>query len=220
MKKIFKKLQTAEGWPKLNILFGFLVTILFFTIISQLFIDKEVTLWQVVKNGFSGKYEQWQYIFYGLYIIFKMLVIIMPTIGAAILIRMINHNNTLNVKDYRTANIGTIIILFLWVVSLLVSYIYKVWFEGEFLSIPEPGYWEAHFQMYEIMLPALALTFIDNTFTEISRAKKIFRRKKLSPVVENKLVKIFSEGNLTENEQLHLLRNLEKQTNNYLEHKH
>ncbi|MEK4487900.1 hypothetical protein MHH81_20545 [Psychrobacillus sp. FSL H8-0484] len=221
MKKIYEKLRTAEGWTKLNILFRLLIFILFITTIGQLFFEKEVTLWEVVKNGFSGTYVIGQYIIYGFYVIAKMLVIIVPTIGAALLIRLINYKDTLSVKAYRIASTGGIFTaVVIWVVLLFVGYIYKITIEENYLFFDALNNWEAIFQLYEYMLPALALTFIDNTFTEIRSAKKIKQRKKLSQVVENEIVEIFSEGNLTTAEQLHLLRNLKKQTNKHLKNKH
>lgn len=220
MKKIIKKLRTAEGWTKLNILFRFLIFLLFITTIGQLFFEKEVTILDVVKNGFTGKYGVWQYVIYGFYVIAKMLVIIVPTIGAALIIRLINYSDTLSVKAYRIASKGGIIIVIIsWISLLLVSYIYKITIEENFLFTDALTNWESLFQLYEYVLPALVLTFIDNTFTEIRSAKKIKQRKKLSQDVENEIAEIFSKGNLTKAEQLHLLRNLKKQTNKLIDNK-
>lgn len=221
MKKIYGKLRTAKGWTKLIILFILLIFILFITTIGQLFFEKEVTLWEVVKNGFSGSYVIGQYAIYGIYVIAKMFVIIVPTIGAAFLIRLINYKDTLSFKAYRIASTGGIFtVVVLWVVCLFLGYIYKITIEENYLFYDALNNWEAIFQLYEYMVPALALTFIDNTFTEIRSAKKIKQRKKLSQVAENEIVEIFSEGNLTTAEQLHLLRNLKKQTNKHLKNKH
>lgn len=221
MKKIYGKLRTAEGWTKLIILFILLIFILFITTIGQLFFEKEVTLWEVVKNGFSGSYVIGQYMIYGIYVIAKMFVIIVPTIGAAILNRLINYKDTLSFKAYRIASAGGIFtVVVIWVVPVLACYIYKITIEENYLFYDALNNWEAMSQLYEYMVPALALTFIDNTFTEIRSAKKIKQRKKLSQVAENEIVEIFSEGNLTTAEQLHLLRNLKKQTNKHLKNKH
>lgn len=220
MKKTYEKLRTAEGWTKLKILFRFLIFLLFITTIGQLFIQKDVTLLDVVKNGFSGTYGIGQYIIYGFYVIAKMLVIIVPTIGAALIIRFINYSDTLSVKAYRIASTGGILIAIItWIFLLFVSYIYKIMIEENLLFSDALTNWEAIFQLYEYVLPALVLTFIDTTFTEIRSAKKIKQRKKLSQDVENEIVEIFSEGNLTTAEQLHLLRNLKKQTNKLIDNK-
>lgn len=221
MKKFYEKQQTAEGWDKLNTLFGLLIVILFITTVGQLFVVKDVKPLEVIKNVFSGTYVVGQYINYGLYVMAKMLVITVPTIGAALLIRMINYKNTLNVKSYRIAGTGGLVFaVFIWVVVLMVSYFYKIDFEENYLLFDELTNMEGLYQMYEYVLPAFILTFIDDAFSEIRSAKKMEQRKKLLPDVETEIVKIFSEGDLAQAEQLHLLRNLKKQTKNYLENKH
>ena len=218
--KIVKKLRTAEGWTKLNILFRFLIFLLFITTIGQLFIAKDVTLWEVVKNGFVGKYRIGQYFIYGFYVMAKMLVIIVPTIGAALIIRYISYKNSLSVKAYRIASTGGIITaIIFWLGLLVVSYFYKIMVEENYLLADALTNWEELFQLYEFALPAMVLTFMDNTLTEIGSAKKIKKREKLPQDVENKIIEIFSEGNLTTKEQLHLLGNLEKQTNKHLNNK-
>ncbi|KEK10228.1 hypothetical protein EP18_14035 [Lysinibacillus sphaericus] len=215
--KIITKLRTAEGWPKLNILFRFLIFILFITTIGQLFIEKEMTPWEVLKTGFSGKYGVGQYIIYGLYVIAKMLVIIVPTIGAALIIRFISYKDSLSVKFYRIASTGGIVTaISCWLGLLIVSYLYKITIEENYLLVAAPTDLVVLFQLYEYALPAMVLTFMDNTLNEIGSAKKIKKKEKLPQDLEDKVAKIFSKGNLTTKEQLHLLRNLEKQTNNYL----
>ncbi|GEM_PF-5448415 len=220
MKRIFKKFQRAEGWNKFNTLFRFLIFILLLITIEQLFFEKDVTLWEVLENVILGTYGLGQYIIYGLYIISKMLVIIVPTIGAVLIVRLINYKDTLKVRTYRIASVGGIIAtIFIWLVLFFGSYLYKRMIEENYLFFDPLTKWEEIFQLYEYVLPALILTFIDNTFTEIRSAKKIKQRKKLSQDVEKVVVEIFSEGNLTTAEQLHLLRNLKTQTNKHLKNR-
>lgn len=218
---LFNKLRTAEGWAKLNILFAFLIFLLFITTIGQLFFAKDVTLNEVVKNVLSGTYRLGQYVNYAVYVIVKMFVIISPTIGAALLIRAINYKDTLNIKAYKIASTGGIVVLLIaWVVSLFLSYMFKIYVEERYLSADVLTDLEQLFQLYDIVLPALALTFIDNTFTEIRSAEKIKSGKKLDGKLEKELVEIFSDERFTKGTQQHLLNNLKKQADKQPQRNH
>lgn len=214
------KINSISGWSIIGLIIGLLIVVLLITIVEQSLFMKNTTLLKIIEKAYTEGYGI-MYAYYSMYVLFRVILLIVPTVGAALLIRELNEKNEIN--DLRSKKVKTVQIysgLLLWCIVIVYCFAYKISFEDVFLNQPTYPNWVALCQLYEVVVPALALTFVDNSYLDIRNAKKIRQYKKLPKVVEKKTIEVFSEGDLTEREQLHLLKNLEKQKAKILRNRH
>lgn len=212
IKILRNKINSISGWSQIVIMLVLLIVILFVTIVEYSLFQKNTKLSYVFEKVFTEGYGTIMYFNYIAYVLCRMALLIVPTVGMALFIKFVHDKNELNV--YRSKKRSAITLygsLILWCVFIECCFAYKIYFEANYLNQPVLSNWVGLCQMYEVIVPALALTFVDDSFSDIRNEKKMKQRKKLLKPVEQKAIKVFSEGGLSEKEQLHLLNNLEKQ---------